>query len=237
MRGRTPIQSAIRRVLEKATTVEPYPVHVGWVKLTQDVYGIRNPYDSDIRNIQRAVERMDDVEVSYFKGRRKRSGAFLSPTPAQRWLKNRIRRSVPGTTFLVEDEGYRPATKQDILQVFIDGCHEENLDLSLLPQITALVNRSCGTRIDPSEVAWWRVGLESERQKKRDALLASLHRSLVKLFAEREHQEIEARKVTFGPIVFDPISVTECPCCHQSVTPGTFPNQRQPFQELRQASE
>lgn len=227
MRGRpTPIQSAIRRVLERATTVEPYPVHVGWWKITREVYGRVHVSKSDVRNIQRVAERMWDVEFTHFRDSGRRAGAFLTPTPAQRWIKDRIRRSVASTAYLVEASEYRPATRDEILGAFMEGCREETLRIGLLVQVISLVNKHCGTAFDPSEIAWWRVGLEEERHRERQALFARFHQAIDQLSVEMERREIEARQIDFGPVRIDPVTVTHCPCCRQAVAPGSFPVQR-----------
>ncbi|MFD9372120.1 hypothetical protein ACFWA6_31085 [Streptomyces sp. NPDC060020] len=226
MRRRTPIQSAIRSALEQANTVEPYPVHVGWERIARQVYGRHYVSQGDVRNIQRVAERMWDVQISYFQGGRRRAGAFLTPTPAQRWIKWRIWHAVPAAGFLVEASEYRPPTPDDVLKVFLEGCSEEVLKTDLLVQIVSLVNKHCGSAFDPSEVAWWRVGLEQQRHRDRQALYARFHRAVGEFSAEKDRLETEARKVDFGPVRIDPLTVTHCPCCHQRVAPGFLPVQR-----------
>lgn len=212
-------------MLRSAATVEPYPVHVGWSKIARDVYGRRFVDDGEIRNVQRAAERMHDVEMTYFAGGR-RAGAYLYPTAAQEWVKDRIRRSLPETRYLVESSSYRPPSREDVLGVFIRGCHEEDLEPGLLLQIVALINHHCATSFDPPEVVWWKVGWEEARRRERRALLSGMHGALGRLCEERERAAIEARRIKFGPVELDPLTATQCPLCRQGVEPGNFADYR-----------
>lgn len=55
-------------------------------------------------------------------------------------------------------------------------------------EVPALVNQCCKTSFDVADVVWRLLGLERHRAQQREVCLS-------RLLAERDRQEIEARKV------------------------------------------
>lgn len=225
MKRRTPVQDAIRKVLRESNTGEPYPVHVSWEKIARHVYGCRYVSTDDVRKVQRVAERMPDVGFSHFKGGRRRAGAFLEPDLEQAWFKSRLRRDCSKAAYLSDSPHYRSPTREEIISSFVAGCHEEFVPADLA-KLTALVNKHCGTSFDPSEVAWWRLGLVARRREERKAHLTGIHRALGQLMVKKEREEREARMVRVDPFSFDPETTHDCPLCHQELPVGTFPVQR-----------
>ncbi|MFI5704065.1 hypothetical protein ACIA78_28975 [Streptomyces xanthochromogenes] len=220
-----PVQNAIRSCLVKATTTEPFPANVSWERIARDVRG-RSDKEA-VREVRKVARRMPDIVFSHFTGTGRPAGAFIQATPEQQWIKEKCREVFPNTAYLADTYYYRAVTHEDVVKAFIHGCRgEESIDVALLRNVIHLVNRHCGASFDPSEVIWWRIGLEEGRRRERAALLESLSVGLRKLAEEKERREIEARSIDRGPFRFDPIKVTQCPCCHQRVHPWMFPMQR-----------
>lgn len=217
MRRPTPIQDAIRKVLREARTAEPYPPHVSWQKIARSVYGRMYADSADIRNVQQAVDRMYDVDTTYFEGNSRRAGAYLLGTSEERWLSRRLRLAVPEARYLSDASKYRPPTPAEILTTFVKSCHEDNLRGIDLRKLVEIVNKHCSTNFDVSEVMWWRVGLENRRAEERRTMLTRMHRHLTVLRDAKEHEEKEARMVTKGPYRFDPEGIDCCPLCHREI--------------------
>ncbi|WP_129768655.1 hypothetical protein [Streptomyces sp. L-9-10] len=222
----SPVRDRIRKTLKAARTSEPYPVWMTWRSLAVRVYGHGHHTKSDVQNIRRAAEQMSDVEMLRFRDTDKHAGARICPTREERWLLGYVIDVYSDTMNGFDYTSYKPPTSDHILEAFRNGCHQERPIKIDLRRVVALVNKSCGTGIDPSELMWWRVGLEERRQHERRVLLRTMHRALEGFCAEKERREWEARQINFGPVRVDPLTVTECPTCQRSVEPGHFPVQR-----------
>lgn len=88
-------------------------------------------------------------------------------------------------------------------------------------------NRSCrtvrnstrGSRFDPSDIAWQRVGFETGLPTAKHEARSHLATALRRHLADRERQEEEARLVEVGPYLVDFERIVSCPCCLQSIPP------------------
>lgn len=217
MARNTPIQNSIRKTLREASTVEPYPVTVSWKGIATSVYGIRFPSSSHMCNVQRVAEKMHDVVRTRFTGSSRHAGAFLMGSAEEIWLRRKIREICPGTAYLSDAPSYRPPSPDEIVRVFVEGCFQEQQLPLDLQKLVKLVNRYGKVNFDPSEVQWWRVGLDAQRQQERHALLTRMRGALDQVVAAKEQREIEARMLTAGPYRFDPEVTAHCPCCKQEV--------------------
>ncbi|MET9956776.1 hypothetical protein ABZ135_35240 [Streptomyces sp. NPDC006339] len=219
------MRERIRKVLKAARTSEPYPVWVTWEELASRVYGWGHRTKSDVQNVRRAAEQMHDVELLRFRDTNKHAGPRLRGTPEEIWLQCKVLDVYSGTMDAVNYSSYRPPTADHVLEAFWNGSRQEGQIRVDLGAVVSLVNKYCQTKFDPSEVLWWRLGLEEQRRKERRVLLEQLHRTLGDLCAEKARLEWEARQIKFGPVRIDPMTVTQCPCCQRSVEPGYFPVQ------------
>jgi hypothetical protein len=227
MGNHTPVQDAIRRALRKGNTTEPYPVTVGWEKIARDVYSRTYLPPEIIRNVRRVADRMPDVSCALFRKSGRPSGAYFNHTPAQQWFSDRVREKFPGARYLSDCESYHRVTREEVTEVFIEGCREEgSVSVELLRDVIVLANKHGSVYFEPSEIIWWRVGLEEAQRQEREALLQRMSVGLRGLAPVKERRELEARIIESGPFRIDPAQVTECPLCHQQVQPGTFPAQR-----------
>ncbi|MDI3402584.1 hypothetical protein [Streptomyces cavernicola] len=217
MPKKSPIGSKIYKMLAEARTIEPYPVWMTWEGVAGEVYG----YSFETRNAQQCVSRLSSVGVvRYTTGRT--AGARIWPTDAEQWMLLQVRRVFTGALIAVDSPRYRPPTRDEVLQGFVQGLHDPEVWVNL-GEVVALVNQSCKTSFDASEVMWWRLGLERRREQERKVCLRRLGVAMSRLRTERERQEVEARKVWLGPWRVDPERLTECPCCRQEIAaPSVF---------------
>ncbi|SCD41761.1 hypothetical protein F558DRAFT_02168 [Streptomyces sp. AmelKG-A3] len=221
-----PVRERIRKALAAARTSEPYPVWMTWPSLAVRVYGYGCGTKSDVQNIRRAAEQMHDVEMLRYGDSGRHAGPRLCGTPEESWLRCHVTDVHSGAMYGVDAHGYRPPSSDEVLSAFRNGCYSETPIRVNLQRVVALVNKRCGTAFDPSEVAWWRVGLEEKRCSERRDLLHQMRCALSGLAVEKERCERELRQIDFGRIVVDPATVTRCPCCQQKVDSGFFPAQR-----------
>lgn len=197
-----------------------------WESLAVRVYGYGRAATSDIQNIRRAAEQMHDVEMLRYDSKR-HAGPRLYGTPEENWLRGYIIDVYPDTMKGVDYAGYRPPQPEHVLEAFRKGCHQERRIRVNLGRVVKLVNKCCKTTFDPSEVVWWRVGLEEQREQLRKSEMNKLHSALSAALTDKERQELEARLVTFGPYRVDPEQAAQCPCCHQQL-PNGLPLKLQP---------
>lgn len=221
------MRERIRKALKAARTSEPYPVWVTWEELASRVYGWGHRTKDDVHNVRRAAQQMHDVELLRFRDTNKHAGPRLCGTPEEIWLQRHVIDVYGGTMDAVNYSSYRPPTADHVLEAFWHGSRQEAPIRVDLGAVVSLVNKCCQTKFDPSEVLWWRLGLEQQRREQRRLLLGQLHRVVGDLCAEKARLEREARLINFGPVRIDPMSVTQCPCCQRSVDPGYFPVQGQ----------
>jgi hypothetical protein len=218
------VQVKIRSYLRVARTSEPYPVWMTWESLSRKVYGYCN--SNTVQNLRRAAEKMHDVEMLRFGGGRKHAGPRLYGTPEETWLRGWVCSVHDGTMEGVDYGSYKPPGAEKVWEAFWKGCHQERPLRVDLSGVVKMVNKCCGTTLDPSEVAWWRAGLEAQRSRERQELIDGLHGAFAELAVKKERQECEARQIDFGRIRIDPLTVARCPCCLRNVEPGYFPVQR-----------
>ncbi|MFI8931527.1 hypothetical protein ACIG3E_28120 [Streptomyces sp. NPDC053474] len=217
MPKKSPVGSKIYKVLAEARTTEPYPVWMTWEGVARQVYG----YGFETRNAQQCVSRLPSVGVlRYSNGRT--AGPRIWPTPAELWLLRQVRQVFDDALLPVDGAKYRPPTRDEVVEAFLNGIHDHKVTVNL-GQVVTLVNGHCGTSFDAADVLWWRLGLERHRAQERDAYLNRLSAGMSRLCVERARQEAEARKVWLGPWRVDPQQLTECPCCHQEISsPAVF---------------
>lgn len=220
------MQDAIRRTLKNARRGEPYPPAVSWEGIAKGVYRTSYAFADQIRNVQRAADRMYDVHGVYFTNGRK-AGAHLSMNMEERWLKTRVATTCLACRYLSDTSSYAPPSKKDVLEVFVEGIRADVLGMVDLRKLTKIVNQFCGTSFDPSEVSWWRQGLVNDRAVQRREAVAAVHAAVVRLTRHRERLEREARMITVGPFRFDPDTAKVCPACHQDRPGRGFPQQQQ----------
>ncbi|WP_328335849.1 MULTISPECIES: hypothetical protein [unclassified Streptomyces] len=231
-----PVRDRIRNVLESARTSEPYPVWMTWRSLAIRVYGYSRPSKSDIYNIRRVAEKMHDVDLLRFEKRQTHAGARLHPTPEEAWLQSHIVDVYAGTMDGVDYRAYCPPDEEQVLEAFWHGCRQQEDIRVNLCRVVEIVNKRCRTTFDPSDVAWWRVGLEEHRKQLRKDVVTKLHTALVAALVKKEQQEIEARLVTLGPYRVDPEKTPQCPCCRQELPTG-LPLARQPTAQQEMTAE
>ncbi|MGW2281170.1 hypothetical protein [Streptomyces sp. NPDC001770] len=201
----------IYKVLNRARTVEPYPVWMTWEGVAQRVYG----YSFETRNAQQCVSRLSSVGVVRYKNGRT-AGPRIYPTSAETWMLQQVQKVFSDVMVPVDSARYRPPTKEEVVEAFINGIHNPHVPVDLA-EVVGLVNLHCKTSFDASEVSWWRLGFEQRQTQERHSCLARMARAMGQLRDERERQEIEARKVWVGPWRVDLASLTECPCCGQKI--------------------
>uniref|UniRef100_J1ZU12 Uncharacterized protein n=1 Tax=Streptomyces auratus AGR0001 TaxID=1160718 RepID=J1ZU12_9ACTN len=198
-------------MLAEARTVEPYPVWMTWEGVARQVYG----YSFETRNAQQCVSRLSSVGVvRYSSGRT--AGPRIWPTSVEQWMLRQVRRVFTNAMLPVDSPQYRPPTSEEVLEAFANGLHDQKVSVNL-GEVVALVNQCCKTSFDAADVMWWRLGLERRRTEEREVCLSRLGGAMGNLLAERQRQEVEARKVWLGPWRVDPERLTECPCCRQEI--------------------
>ncbi|MDF3292264.1 hypothetical protein [Streptomyces silvisoli] len=136
-------------------------------------------------------------------------------TPEEEWIEAQVLRVKNQLRWSVDYHKYRRPTHEELVEAFTRGLYNQTI-LANVAKVTEIINATCGTSFDPSDVAWWRVGLERRMKEEHQELLARVHDLLARHVAEKRRREREARLIA---IPIDPAEAPEqCPCCQQILT-------------------
>ncbi|MFG2137282.1 hypothetical protein [Streptomyces sp. NPDC048650] len=169
---------------------------------------------------------MYDIDMLRFQGSNKHAGPRLVASDVEAWLRRHIIDVYPDTMEAVDYASYRPPSPEHVLKAFQVGCQQEERIRVDLCKVVKLVNKCCGTAIDPSETAWQRVGLEEQRKVLRQDEMHKLHTALGAALVQKERKEREARLITLGPYRVDPELAAHCPACLQHLPTGLLLKQQ-----------
>lgn len=221
--SRAPVKEKLITVLEQARTTEPYPVWVTWPQLARSVYGFSS--DRNILNLRRTASKTPGVTLVTYTDTGKPGGAILTMTNEEGWLRRETLKVMGVANYAADSRIYRKPSRDDVVTAFQRGLYDDVSWINVAT-LTALVNRSCDTSFDPSEVAWESEGIERRKSVHKRELMELSASALGRLLRKRYAAEVERRMVTVGPYRVDPVQPpANCPCCLQEIRSG-LPLQR-----------
>ncbi|MGC5532685.1 hypothetical protein [Streptomyces sp. SR-10] len=219
---KTPVQDALIRTLREARTTELWPVWVTWDELSRKVYGTNS--ERQRTNLRKTADKCHQILCLKYPGGRN-AGARLRQSPEESWLEDWTLETTARKNWSADFSRYTPPTKEEILRAFHVGLSQRNISPRVnVGTLTKLVNDHCGTTFDPSDSAWAALGYQLTWEDRRGELLERIAGSINTLHKFRESAAAESRKITVGPFRLDPLALSHCPCCQQSV-PTNFPIQ------------